>query len=759
MNTGVRFSKFQRRLLVMCMVPLCACTQSPQVRSAKYVAAGKQLLRQHDARRAILQFRNAMKATPADAEVYFQLGEAFSALKDIMAAVGAYRKALELNPGHVQARLRMAQVLTTSNDPGVVERARNDLQELGKNATAAPEVLNTLAYAELRLGHIDSAIDSLDRILAQASGDVSTYAMLAAAKLLNHDAKGAEEALLTACKQAKDPADARRILGDFYAEQKRSAEAETQYRAALSVDPKNPTTLLNLARLQIEQGRTQEADGILRRLSKLDDYHSIHAIFLFEHGQRDQAIGELEKLAKDTPDDRTLRSNLAVAYRAAGRSSDASKLLAQALKRNPKDTDALLQRAEIGIGAKDFTQAEADLNQVLSLRPDAAEVHYLLAKLHQAKGEMLTYRQDLSEALKTNPNLLMVRVELAQSLSSNALGARAAIDILNAAPTFQKKAIPLIVQRNWAFFAMKDLAEMRKGIDEGLALQRTPDLLVQDGVWRLNSGDPAGARKVMEEALKINPSDLRALQILNDSYASQKAGSMGLERVKEYAASHPKSAPIQDFLGLMLLAQKDLTHARIAFAAAKMADPMFVKSDLSLVQADALEGKFVDARKRLQEVLKTDPNNNTARLWLGNIEEINGHHDVAIEQFRKVVDASPENAQASNNLAFMLSEYGNRPDEAIKYAERAVMIEPQTPEYCDTMGWILYRKGLYGQAVGYLEKAGANSGDVVWKYHLAMAYAKAGDTTRGRSTLEMALKINPKVPEAKLAQDLLEVSK
>jgi hypothetical protein len=44
----------------------------------------------------------------------------------------------------------------------------------------------------------------------------------------------------------------------------------------------------------------------------------------------------------------------------------------------------------------------------------------------------------------------------------------------------------------------------------------------------------------------------------------------------------------------------------------------------------------------------------------------------------------------------------------------------------------------------------------VVKYHLAMAYAKAGDISRGRSTLLAALAINPNLPEAKLARQVVD---
>jgi Tfp pilus assembly protein PilF len=300
---------------------------------------------------------------------------------------------------------------------------------------------------------------------------------------------------------------------------------------------------------------------------------------------------------------------------------------------------------------------------------------------------------------------------------------------------------------------------MRKGIDLGLARERSVDLLIQDGVWKLRAGDPAHARASIEEALKINPTDVRALAALNQTYLAEKgASALALQKVKEYAAHLPKSAPVQDFLGMMLMGQGDRVEARAAFTAAKTADSRFVRSDMSLVQIDVLESKFEDARKRLDAVLAADSGNNTARLWLGNIEEILGHHNAALDHFRKAVENNPGNAQASNNLAYMLTEYGNQPDEALKYAEKAVQLAPTHAAYSDTMGWILYRKGLYTQAIGYLERANSDAADVVWKYHLAMAYAKAGNAARGRATLQAALKLNPNVPEAKIAQGIVEQS-
>ncbi len=160
--------------------------------------------------------------------------------------------------------------------------------------------------------------------------------------------------------------------------------------------------------------------------------------------------------------------------------------------------------------------------------------------------------------------------------------------------------------------------------------------------------------------------------------------------------------------------------------------------------------------RRVQAVITVDPANTTAHLWLGNLEYSKGDYKTAVEQFRAVVASDPNNPQALNNLAFLLTEYGNQSAEALKYAQKAKEIAPDAGEYSDTLAWVLYHQGLYAPAVKELERATATRGDATWEYHLAMAYAKSGNLKRGRATLEAALKRNPALPVAKLAQQVVD---
>jgi len=738
------------------------CGRSPEAKSARYIDAGKALMQKGNPVRAILEFRNAVQAAPKNAEAYYQLGLAYLARQDYRNAVAGLRQAIALNPKHSAAKLRLAQLMASVSDPGVLKDARQRLQELIEGEPDNPDALHALALTELKLGDASDAMQHLVLALADASTsqELTIAVTLAQAKLQQKDAKGAEDVLKKACEKSSTPADAKVYLGQFYISQHRAAEAEQQFQRALSVDPRHGVALFDLAKLQYSAGRIPEAEQSFQRLSGLPGFKPVYAIFLFQAGRKDEAVKEFERLAKADPEDRAARTRLVTVYWSLNRLPEAEKILNQALKKNAKDADALLQRGEMYLRAGKYAQAEADLNEVLHLKPGAPEVHYILAKLHRARGAESSYRQELTRALELNPFLLPVRLELAQALLA-ANNAQAALGVVDQVPQSQKQSTAVLVQRNWVLWSLGELAEMRKGIDQGLTHERSADLLIQDGLWKLRSGDPVAGRKTIEEALKIDPSDLRALQALSQTYVAQKNAHMALQKVKEYAASQ-KSAPVQDFLGLVLMSQGSQTEARTAFEEAKAADPKYVPADLALTQLDVAQGHINDAKKRLEAILSADSGNPTAQLWLGIVQEKTGDRSAAIELYRKAAEANPGNAQALNNLAYLLSEVANKPDEALKYAQEAVQLVPEKPAYCDTLGWILFRRGVYSTAVSYLERAGSNNtarDNVVWKYHLAMAYSKAGDTARGRATLEAALKLNPNLPEAKIAQQMIGASR
>ena len=422
------------------------------------------------------------------------------------------------------------------------------------------------------------------------------------------------------------------------------------------------------------------------------------------------------------------------------------------LQKNKVDVDALLQRARIYLASRKFEQAQTDLNQVLHYRSNSAEAHYLLAKADRGRGDSPLEQQELGEALKVDPTYVNARLELAQALIANR-AAQSALQLLDQAPESQKGMAALVLQRNWALLSLGQTAEARQNVDRVLAAAKLPEALVQDAVLKFIKSDFAGARAAADQALSQSPEDTRALSVIAQAYAAQKQPAAALKAIRDHAARQPKSAPVQAFLGQMLASNGDPADARKAFEAAATANPGLTGPVLALAQIDANEGKRDDARKRLAALISAHPDSLSGQLLWAEVELQDGKNATALEHFRKALAQNENSPVALNGVAYLLADAG-QPDEALKYAQKAKELAPADPSVDDTLGWTYFKKGLYPMAVTHLESATAREGTAVRKYHLAMAYLKAGDPARGRQTLEAALKLNPKLPEAQLAKQM-----
>ncbi len=107
----------------------------------------------------------------------------------------------------------------------------------------------------------------------------------------------------------------------------------------------------------------------------------------------------------------------------------------------------------------------------------------------------------------------------------------------------------MVVARIWAMKASGDEIGARKELDRRLAVSRIPELVFQDAALKLAGKDYPGAQLGATELLKQNPTDIRALRVLMDSYAGQKKEAEAERSIRAAASLQPKSAAIQQLLG------------------------------------------------------------------------------------------------------------------------------------------------------------------------------------------------------------------
>ena len=723
-----------------------SCNASPQAKEAKYLRRGAALLQKKDYPRALLEFKNAISAMPGAAEPHYQTGMAYLGSGDFPSAVAAFRKATELNPEHQQAQLKVAQLMTTSENREILQQAENRLDIVLAVRPDNSEANEALALVEWKLGKTEEASKRLENTLLKFPTRLQSSIELARLKLRQKDLPSAEKILQQAVVSAPQSAAAELALGQFYMLANQPSKAEAELQKAVRLDPKNGPALMGVAAIQVAGHRLEDAELTYRQLASLpnSEFKPLHALFLYRIGKRDAAVAELEKLTRENPADRSARSRLFYAYSAMGKSQAAQKIVDAAIKKNPKDIEALYERAGLFLQAGNTIEAEKDVNEILRSQADFAPGHLAMAAIHKAQHLQRSERQELNEALRINPALLQARLTLARNLIK-ANDAKSALELLNGTPANQSTLLGVVVERNWAFLASGDLKEVRSVLDRIHQDQRIPEVMVQDAYLRLQQGDYAGARAAAEEVIKNSPADLRGPRLLAESYVAQKQPAKAEERLRAIAAEHPQSAPLASLLGQWYLGTKDLTGARKAFEAATVADPAFTPAILALAQIDYREKYPEAALQRLRLLVARSPNDTSALLLWATIAADIGDQTEAINRYRAVLAIDDSNLMALNNLAYTLAI--SDPDEALKYAQMASQLSPDSAYVQDTLGWIYYRKAIYGMATTYLETAVAREPTPRRQFHLAMSYLKLGKRDLGRKTLLLALQQDPSLQQ------------
>jgi tetratricopeptide (TPR) repeat protein len=131
-------------------------------------------------------------------------------------------------------------------------------------------------------------------------------------------------------------------------------------------------------------------------------------------------------------------------------------------------------------------------------------------------------------------------------------------------------------------------------------------------------------------------------------------------------------------------------------------------------------------------------------VLLGTLEEAKDDQAKAADFYKKALQTDPNNAAASNNLAYLMVETGQNLDVALSLAQTARRALPDSPQTADTLAWVYYYKGNYGSARDLLEDALKTSpDDASMQFHLGMTYGKMNDKADAQQHLKKAVALAP----------------
>jgi len=288
-------------------------------------------LDKNDYNAAIPPLQKFIAEKPDVAFAHFQLGYAYTALKQPDKARAEYEKCVAIDPKMSEAQLNLG-ILLLEEDP------RAAVTPLRK----AVELLPSQSRPRYLLG------------LAQER---------------SADSKGASESFEGASRL--DPKDAASLtgLGRIYVKENRPADAEGKFRAALEVEPQSPEALQGLAFCLDAQKKPAAVEAYRDYLAVHPQDSAAHdrlIHLLVEQQQYDAALAETSKnLSGQAPSlaGLKLKAEIAIGQK---KYDEASAALKQAVAIAPNDPQLHGWLGRVYLQTRDFPNAEKELKTALN---------------------------------------------------------------------------------------------------------------------------------------------------------------------------------------------------------------------------------------------------------------------------------------------------------------------------------------------------------------------------------------------------------
>ena len=780
MNLPIKTAVGSRRVFVAAaLVLLAAGCGGSAGRKAAYIEHGQKYFAEKNYEKARIEFGNALQIDPRDAQAHFLAGQVAEKLADPRQAVAQYQAAVDLDPKLVAARATLARLFVLGGLPDkAVELVEAGLASAPGNA----QLLTARAAARQRLGNMPGAQQDAETAVKLAPGDEFAVSVLASVYKAQGNAEKAIDVVRSGLQQRPDNIDLHIELADLDVEQNHMEEAEAQLKKVVELQPANLDYRNYLVRFYLLNKNTDAAEQALRDAvalspgqiapklalvnvlaaqrgaeradAQLDEYIKADpgndelklalADHLLSEGKAEQAERSYREViahAGSHPEGLSARDHLAALMLERNDTAQAASLIAEVLKENPGDSQALLLRSSMALARGDASAAITDLRAVLRDQPNAVPVLRQLARAHLQNNEPALAENALRSAVQVSPKDFDSRFELARVLQQTGKldQARSLLEQLSAEGP-EQPALPQAlfeVQMN-----QNDLAAARDTADK-LKLSH-PELALGfylAGLVDEKEQKPAAASAEFERALAVQPQSAQPLAELVKLDVSGKQAAKALERLNATIDKFPDNIAARALKGELLQSQGRYDAAAQVYQEAIAKEPHAWALYEGLAGAQLKLNRNDAAVQTLAEGIRNDPDAPRLTTDLALLYERSGRIDDAIALYEAALKRNPAAVSAANNLAVLLINHRQDSVSLARAAQLASQFEQSSePALLDTRGWVKYKSGNFKEAVPLLEQAVEKSPALPeFRYHLGMAQFKSGNSSGAQKNLSMAI--------------------
>lgn len=712
--------------------------------------------RSRDLEAALEAFEKALQVQPGIIPAVLGRAGAALALNDTESAQRDVDQVLEVLPDHPTANFIQARLLLLEDDLEAADLALRRVIRVAPDHMPSFLLLGILHYSQ---GNYAQAESHLLRFTADRSDHLPARKLLAATEMKLRSPGKAVETLEEYLKGNPDTQDAQflALLGSAYL-QNGNSDLGTQYlQQAAEIAPDVSAIRTQLALSHLATGATDAAVTELESAVDLGQGLMQADMLLvmanIRNGNHTEAINVANALVDKVPDDPTTHNLLGLATLEDGDTEGAITAFRQAIALQPGFTTAWLNLARAHMAEQNSDAAAEAFRGLLAENENSLEALVGLAGLAEQAGQREEGLALLERAWEAHPNSLQTGVLLVRKYLENQQGRQA----LNMARTLRTRfpdAAAVDRSMGLALLANDQPEEALATLEE--IVEDDPD---SPEIWQLiaishgQQGHYERAIEALDQALALDPGFAPALVTKVRFYLSTERFDLALASAQRLQENLDTAAEGFKLQGDILSQQEDFTAAADAY---RQGYELIPSAQLALLTSNALrraedpEG----AVTALRNWLSVQPADQQVRLQLSMYLDRIGRQEDAIAEYEQLLDQHPDNIVALNNLAWLYHQVGD--ERAVARAERAVELAPERPEIADTLGWILVNEGELQRGLVLLQQAALQGPDIPdIRYHLAVAYQKADRLEEARKELQRVLETDAAFSRRAEAEALL----
>lgn len=551
---------------------------------------------------------------------------------DYTGAREALQRAYKLNPDDAVTSQLLAATALLDGDAAQALVYAERLAALRPNA---PEAMNLLMLAQLMAGA------SLPEMPQQGEDAYRTQLLLALQAFRDNRFDEARKLTAELRGQYPDQLEPINLQAAIHLATGEWPQARGEFERVLERQPNDHEARINLAKLELHDRNFERVRSLVKPivLAAPGDEAASLLLVAAEHSLGNGAAADavLEQLLKANPEAVLGRALLARRLLGASQAQKVIDLLRDLKPAALRAAPVFLQlRGSAFMETGDIAAARASFEQWVRIAPDSAIARFMLAESLMRARQFKDAQAEMNQAIKLNPRYLPARIGELRFLTQSTQFDKARDAAKRLVSDFGEQS-EVLAAIGWHALMTSDFATAEDQLQRALAQHPSTEnaLLHVRALWGQKKHDEAFAR--LNDWVTANPQDSAALLHLAGAHLSLGQESQAIATYRRVLELHPEHIPslnniawlsrtsapdealrlarrahelapedphVLDTLGMLYFERRDLTQANWFLSQALERSPDDPQIRMHMARVQIAQGRSAEARGALQRLME-----------------------------------------------------------------------------------------------------------------------------------------------------------